>query len=264
MPKRQNRVRKPLQFDKHASIKGGLFLLVLLVVTGIGLFLNRHWTGAMHNMEEFVAKAVGAKVEHVMVEGLVNTDPVELKEAIQLGRGDSLVGFNSSETRARIEKVTWVKLASVERKLPDTIRVHVYEHMPLARLQDSEGMWVIDKHGRMIDESDERFEYLPLISGEGAAAKASELFVLLSETPKISEKVVQATYIGERRWNLGFESGVTVQLPEENPSMALSVLTRLDEKRHVLSMQGGVIDLRLEDRIVIRLKEGQTLDEKLL
>lgn len=262
--KRKSRVRKPVGFNKHYFIKMALGVVLFTSATVLGLYVQKNWDAAVHNAEEFVAKTVGAKVEHIMVEGLVHADPVELKKALGLQRGESLVGFDSAKVRAQVEGLSWVKMATVERKLPSTVRVELFEYAPLARLQDAEGTFVINKNGDKIDEDASAFTYLPLLLGEGAADKASELFSLLMQSAEISKKLAQAEYIGDRRWNLGFESGVTVQLPERNPSHALSLLSRLNEKRRVLSMEGGMVDLRLEDRIVIRVPEGHKPGEQIL
>ena len=263
MSRTTNRLRRPLSIkNKLLKLAGGL--VVIAIATVGGNFVYNNTESVLADLEEFVAKTVGAKVEYIMVGGTEYTDPEKLKVALGMEKGDSLVGFDSRATRARVETLPWVRLASVERQLPSTIKIDIYEYHPLARLLDGDTVWVIDKNGHQIAEAGDRFDYLPQIDGENAAAEAAALFSLLEQAPKITQRVVKASFIGGRRWNVAYEGGVTVQLPEKNPQHALKILAEFDNKRHVLTLSGGMVDLRLEDRIVVRIPEGQKMTEKLL
>lgn len=208
----------------------------------------------------FVAKATGAVVEKIVVSGAVYTGKDDLQKALGLERGASLVGFDASAARARIEALPWVRLASVERKLPDTVEVSIYEHVPLARVVADGQIWVINKDGgRIIADSANQFPGLPLLQGEGAAQAAGALFAVLANWPQLLGQLREAQWVGDRRWDLRFVSGVVVQLPEDTgeygPAAALPMLAKLEETRHVLTLNAGQVDLRLPDRVVLRLPD---------
>jgi cell division protein FtsQ len=57
------------------------------------------------------------------------------------------------------------------------------------------------------------------------------------------------------------ELRVTVKLPEKGIGEALAELVKLDAKSKLLDRDVSVIDLRLPDRITVRLPEGRTLDD---
>ncbi|PPR17664.1 MAG: hypothetical protein CFH43_00671, partial [Proteobacteria bacterium] len=108
-------------------------------------------------------------------------------------------------------------------------------------------------------------KHLPLLRGEESAENAAELFGLLMEKEiKLGADVVEARYIGNRRWDIGFASDVWVRLPETGAEKALDVLKQLNQYKNVLAMEGTVIDLRLEDRIVLRLPENKKIEERIL
>ena len=75
-----------------------------------------------------------------------------------------------------------------------------------------------------------------MIVGDNAPERAESLFDLLAQQPKLKERVTAAVFVGKRRWNLRFDNGVDVKLPEENPGAAWS----------------RIIDLRLPDQVVLR------------
>ena len=229
------------------------------VVVGVCLlWVYRVPTGEAVTM--FVARATGATVSSVVVEGVNYTGKDEMQEALGLKKGDSLVGFDAAQARSRIEKLPWVRLASVDRELPATVKVTVYEHVPLARVVDDGAIWVVNQEGeRIVADADNRFAGLPLLQGDGAPKAAGSLFATLSAWPQLISQLREAKFVGQRRWDLRFVSGVVVQLPEDTgaygPQAALPVLAKLEEARHVLTLNAGEVDLRLPDKVVLRLPD---------
>ena len=67
--------------------------------------------------------------------------------------------------------------------------------------------------------------------------------------------------VAGRRWDLHLEDGVVVKLPEVNPSAALAQLVKLNAERQLLARDVIVVDLRLPDRITVRLPEGRSLED---
>ncbi len=47
-------------------------------------------------------------------------------------RGDSMLGFSLEAARQRIEALSWVEHAAVERRLPGTLVVNLVERRPFA------------------------------------------------------------------------------------------------------------------------------------
>jgi cell division protein FtsQ len=233
------------------TIRYGI-MAVTVVVAGLGW---HHRAEIFTATQTFIARATDAQVETVQVEGATYTLREDLITALQIKKGEPLVGFNTAAARARLEQLPWVRLAAVEKQLPQAIHVVVYEHVPLARVMQDDGkIWVVNKDGKpVVPEAGSRFAHLPLLEGDGAATAAARLFGVLAQWPNLSTQLQRASYVGSRRWDLHFTSGVTVQLPEENPHLALATLAELERARHVLTLPGGEVDLRLPDRVGLRL-----------
>ena len=62
--------------------------------------------------------------------------------------------------------------------------------------------------------------------------------------------------IGERRWNLRLKNGVNVRLPEAGVARALDQLAALDREKNLLARDISLVDLRLPDRVTLRLSES--------
>lgn len=251
-------VRRTRLPNRHEALKGLLAVAALTLSWYGGHQLYQNWGSVTNSAEEFIARQIDAQLQEVMVSGVVYADPAELRAALDMEQGNSLVGFDAQATRERIQDVTWIKSAAVTRELPSTIRLEITEYDPLARLDVGGEVWVIDKNGVQIAEpvvgsETHNFEELPILRGQGADTAAEALFGLLDTAPEIAKLVRGGTYVGNRRWDLQFDGGVLVKLPEKNAETALQYLARLHEERKILSVEDVMVDLRLEDRIVLRL-----------
>lgn len=80
-------------------------------------------------------------------------------------RGHSVVRVPLEARRAEIEKLAWVESASVERILPNRIRVAITERTPIAFLRSGAQLALIDAQGVILDRpADQDFQF-PIVSG---------------------------------------------------------------------------------------------------
>ena len=197
--------------------------------------------------------AVGFRVGDVIVVGRSETAQADLLATLRLKRGTPLFGFDSEAARKRVERLPWVRAASIERVLPDTVVVTVEERVPLAVWQHKGQLALIDREGRVIMRDGlDRFSHLLLVVGEGAPTHAAELLQMLESQPALLTMVKAAVRVGGRRWNVRFDNGTDVRLPEDDPHGAWSRLADYERAHRILSQDVEVLDLRLPDRLIVR------------
>ena len=79
---------------------------------------------------------------------------------------------------------------------------------------------------------------------------------VIDHYPAIRAALRASVLVAERRWNLRLESGVDVRLPETDVEQALDRLAALDREKKLLSRDIVAVDLRLPDRVTVRLSEA--------
>ena len=255
------RIKKPFRVQQRALTVSFAFLVLAMAC----FFALRYVPNVLDKIEEFIARTIDAKLAHVMVEGSAFADKKDLAQALNVQRGDSLVGFDPSGARSRLVALPWIREAVVERQLPSTLRVSLFEHQPIARVVSQNGTWVVEQNGVEIIPETQEFSYLPLLSGDGVIDQVASLFTMLRLVPETSlPRLIEAKWIGGRRFDIGFATGAWVQLPEKNPARAIRILSQLHLKKGILSKQGTVVDLRLEDRIILRMPKNTQRPERVL
>ena len=158
--------------------------------------------------------------------------------------------------RQRLLRFGWVKDARVLRRLPDTLVIDIVERRPAALWQYKGQLALIDADGVVLDRVPvDRMPDLPLLIGPGANSQERELASLMAAVPTLRPQLASATWVGGRRWDLNFQSGETVALPEGYgpASVALSKFARLDRQSSLLGRGIVRFDLRVPDKMIVRL-----------
>ncbi|AJD53272.1 cell division protein FtsQ [Thalassospira xiamenensis M-5 = DSM 17429] len=199
----------------------------------------------------------GMTVKNIEVRGREKTDPEALLAAIGQKPGTPIVTFDVDAARERIEQLSWVRNAIVERRLPSTLIVSITERQPVALWQTDTSHVVIDADGAQL-QNYELGDYLdlPVVVGADAPENASEMLTTLKSIPRLFDMVSGAQRIGNRRWNIQLSNGMFIRLPEENMDKAWARLDQLDQEHHILSRDVLIVDLRLPDRTFVRLTPG--------
>jgi cell division protein FtsQ len=152
--------------------------------------------------------------------------------------------------------VPLIKSAAIRKLYPDELVVTLVEREPHALWQLNGELSIIAADGTVIDRMyDARFANLPLVVGEGANARTQEYLALLQAAGPLKERIKAGTLVSGRRWTLKIDNGVDVRLPELDVAGALARLIKLEHDQGILAKDVIAIDLRMADRVVVRLTE---------
>lgn len=237
---------------------------LLLVAAGGGWWLVRSGAvaeAARSAEQSFFAWTArgGLAVNQVLVEGRERVSRAAVLEALGVGRGTPILAIDPVEAKARLEALAWVRSASVERRLPDTLYVRLVERRPLAFWQRDNKLVLIDRDGVVVPTDDlASFGNLLVLVGPGAPKAGGALIDMLAGEPELARHVTAAVRVGDRRWNLQLDSGIDVALPEDDPAAAWHRLAALERSDGILERAITRVDMRLPDRLVVRLAPSET------
>jgi cell division protein FtsQ len=254
----RNSKRGARQADtRHLWLRGGIVLATGLVLAGIGWLATSGWIPRSLERAGLALLAAsadaGLELGDVLVEGRQRTEARVVLETLGVVRGQPILAFDPYAAQARLERLPWVRVATVERRLPAAIHVRLIERQPLALWQHQGRITVIDYGGEVIPGAEPKaFTRLPLVVGKNAPDHTAELLTMLSSQPELRARVSTAVRVHDRRWNLRLDGGIDVRLPEQNPAAAWAELARAQREHGVLGRDVAVIDLRLPDRLVVR------------
>ncbi len=148
--------------------------------------------------------------------------------------------------------LAWVKSASITRILPDRFHIELVERELFALWRQDESLYLIDRDGVKITRNYlTRFHHLPTMEGENSHLYAAQFMDLLTAYPVLRNRMVGARRYGDRRWTVFLDHGGAVHLPAEM-SKSLKAFDGYGKRKRVLALHGRAIDLRMEDRVLLR------------
>ncbi len=200
--------------------------------------------------------AIGFTVRNIEVHGRdqMDRDAVINIAMDQKSRAMPLVDLE--ETRQRLRQLGWVADARVSRRLPDTLVVDIVERRPTAIWQFHQQLALIDQKGVVIAPvSISAMPDLPIVIGPGANQRVDALNALMQQVPALKPMLAGASWVGERRWDLRFQSGEVLALPEGEAASiaALKDFARRDSQYRLLGQGFVRFDMRVPGRIVVRV-----------
>ena len=219
----------PLPAETVRRVSGWIFLGVLLAL-GVAV------AAALR-----VPQMVGTSVGEAVGQAGFAVKKVEIK------------GLNRMQ---RLLRFGWVEDARVYRRLPDTLVVDIVERQPAAIWQHNRQLTLIDREGIVLEPVKlEAMPDLPLVIGPGANRHSGALNALLAAAPELKPMMEGATWIGGRRWDLRFQSGEVLALPEgqELAQKALVKFARMDQATQLLGRGFARFDMRIPGKFIVRV-----------
>jgi len=151
----------------------------------------------------------------------------------------------------QIERLPWIKQASVRKQWPDELKIHLVEYVPVARWND---LHMVDAEGKAFSVPAERAgkQKLPLLYGpEGSEQDVLEGYRAMSATLAASKYTLKmAAMTARHSWQLALDNDVRLELGRDDRNGRLQ---RFIELYPVLQQQGqaeskrvSYVDLRYE------------------
>ena len=245
------------------SCGAGTWLTALLfAATGIyGLERGGHMPTAIEtvrDMGDAAANLAGFRIANVNLSGQNHVTPGDILATAGVKPTSSLVFLDAEGARTRLEELAWIKRATVQKLYPDRLDIQIVEREGFALWQKDGKINVIARDGTVIApySDDARYIRLPIVVGDGAEKSVVEIVEALSLVPGVRDQVRAAIRVADRRWTLKMRNGIDVRLPERGLVDALQQLAVLDKDKSLLSRDITIVDLRLPDRVSVRLSDA--------
>jgi cell division protein FtsQ len=239
---------------------GTALVLAFFALVGItGAVLGGHYQRIRDQHGEprhMLARALGLGLERVTISGIGQLTEAEILGIAGISSKVSLPFLDVAEIRDRLEDVPLIKSASVRKLYPNELLITMSEREPHALWQNNGEVFLIALDGTVIDHvQDARFAHLPLVVGDQANGRTDEYRALLEAAGPLKSRIVAGTLVSGRRWTLKLDNGIDVRLPERGAAAAVARLAKLEQEQRIFDKDIIAVDLRMNDRVVVRLTE---------
>jgi cell division protein FtsQ len=211
-------------------------------------------SSAFDDLFNSVTQKIGFQVRDVLLSGRHYANAQQIREVISLEYGEPIYRYSPQEIREKLEQINWIRKASVQRQLPDTLYITLEERKPIALWQHQKKHFLVDEEGIVISsEIPPEFANLPVVVGNDAPIHAPTLLKLLEKFPEIKARITGIVRVGERRWNLQIDQSCDIKLPEEKPEEGLVRFSLLLKNGKIDTKEVSTHDLRLPKQVIMKL-----------
>jgi len=128
----------------------------------------------------------------------------------------------------QIERLPWIKQASVRKQWPDELKIHLVEYVPIARWNDQH---MIDAEGNSFSVPADRTgkQTLPMLSGpEGSEGEVLQGYRAMGQVlAKDKFTLKEAAMTARRSWQLTLNNGIKLNLGRGDTMKRLSRFVEL-------------------------------------
>ena len=194
---RRSRVKPP----RRRKVNLHQLWLVARAIIILGLAIYGGWRGTA-----LVLGAPALQVSGIFVSGNYRLSNGEVLALVDGLRGHNILTISLAEWRKRLLASPWVEEARLRRVLPSRVDIAIRERLPMGIGRLSGSLYLIDRHGIVIDEFGPSYADmdLPIIDGLAAAPNegesaidqaraelAARVIAGLEERPDLAERVSQ-------------------------------------------------------------------------
>jgi cell division protein FtsQ len=234
--------------------------LLLAAALGYGAVEGHHVPAVLDwakDVRDAAANSLGFRIAAVSLSGEKEISREEILTIAGVTGRASLLFLDADAARARLMANPWIADAAVLKLYPDRLQITIKEREAFALWQKDRHVNVIADDGTVLEAFVERrYVTLPLVVGKGAEREAKDFLAVIDRYPQIRSQLRASILVAQRRWNLRLQNGIDVELPETGAAAALDRLVALDRDKKLLSRDIALVDLRLPDRVTVRLSDA--------
>jgi cell division protein FtsQ len=246
--------------DPPRGLGASAAALLLLASTCYGAVKGGHADEIVAQVQDIcdsAANTIGFRISQVQLAGQHEVSRETVLTLAGITGRSSLLFLNAAHARARLLTNPWIADATVLKLYPGRLRIGIKERKAFALWQKGGVVSLIAADGTVLEPYvPPAFMTLPLVVGKGAEHAGFEFLNVVRRYPDIARRIDASVLVADRRWSLHLKSGVEVLLPETAPDRALRTLAALDRDKKLLSRDIVTVDLRLADRVTVRLSDA--------
>jgi cell division protein FtsQ len=249
---------KVAHLPRGAGVIGSIALIAGALVYGV--VAGQHVPEVIDwakNARDIGANALGFRIAAISLSGEKEVSREEILATAGVTGRASLLFLDADAARQRLLANPWIADAAVLKLYPNRLQITITERHAFALWQKNDRLSVIAADGTVLEPFVEnRYLGLPLVVGRDAERQARDFLAIVDRYPDIRSALRASILVADRRWDLRLASGVNVQLPESDVAAALDRLVELDHDKKLLSRDITTVDLRLPDRVTVRLSDA--------
>ena len=176
------------------------------------------------------------------------------KDFITKYKNLSTVLFSVHDLKKELENIDCVENVNIRKIFPFKMKMDVSYKIPMAIWQKKQKFYFMAATGEVMKiRNNKNIDKFVLISGNNTPENVMSLLKFIAKDKEIYNKISMAVWVGDRRWNIIFNNGTKLMLPEDSPENAWVKFRQLQQAhKNFKNFKYKVIDLRIASKIYVQ------------
>ena len=198
-----------------------------------------------------ITKSSFFPVKIIKIEGVINANKEEIEKRFSQFNGKSIIFISRSQFKEISRGLKFIKELQVKKIYPDKIKLNVIEYKPMGVFVDKNKKLLLLEGGGIIENyENNKFNYLPVVIGNGAQKKFHLFHQSLENVNFESNLIKQFNYFDINRWDVILKDGKVVKLPTESYENSFKKFLSIYKKSNFSNFK--VFDFRIKGQLVLK------------
>ena len=215
----------------------------LIIAFVLALFLTTY------NNQEFFKKNSNLFIKNIYLENILSIDEKEIKRNLAFLYDTNILLLNIKKIESKLSEIDIIDSFKIKKIYPNTIKITIFEKIPLAIIQDKKDKSYYTKEGDVINYFDHiNYKNLPLVFGDKESFK-----IFYNNLKKIEFPMneIDKFYLFEsKRWDLLTKDNKTIKLPIKEYEESLK--NYLKHKDEVNFNKYKIFDYRISNQLILK------------
>ncbi len=247
---------------KKISIRKQLIYLLLSLLSFTIVYFSYHYINKLDNL--FISSLTKFSLKYnynlnsYKINDLNNIEKNEIVKIIQPYLDKPIFLVPLKEISQSILENNWVEKVKINIDYQNTIFVEIVEFRPVGIYKFNDGTYYFNSKGKIIDYKNINSynDELIIFSGQSSTLNASSLLNTINIIKKdFKSEILQADYVGKRRWDLLLKNGIIIKLSENKLNQSIENYLKLSNNFNNNDLTDiKVIDFRDASKAIIEYK----------
>tara|TARA_X000001036_G_scaffold102233_2_gene95484 strand:- start:839 stop:1498 length:660 start_codon:yes stop_codon:yes gene_type:complete len=193
-------------------------------------------------------KSFNLNIKKIIIEDTSIVDDDEIKKRLNFLYKENLFFLNIKNIEKYLKNETFIESFIIKKIYPNTLKLIIFEKVPIAILQNKKKKFYISDKGDLINFIDiKKYDNLPIVFGGGKSFYA--LYQNLQDIRFPIQTIKSFYFFESRRWDLIMIDDKIVKLPIKNYLESLKNF--MNTKNNMNFNNYKIFDYRIKDQLII-------------
>ena len=244
--------KKKIRFFTNRTFLKYISICILLCLFVVYIYNELIKKDKFYSIIQEISEKYNYQLKNVEINSSQRINKSEINKILNQYYNQSIFLLPLKKISNSINQLSWVKNVNLSTNFINKLNVEIFEYKPIGLLFYNNQLFYFSKDGKIIDKfGEDKNKILIIFHGNKASKEAYSFLNIINKTETVN-KIKEAYYINERRWDVRLHNNIVLNLSEIKIEDSLKNYIKLIKKLNnsdIIKIKS--IDLRDSEKAII-------------